>query len=165
MVPTSIVVKGLYRIQILDFSKAFDRVPHSLLMQKLSSIEDMDDYLVNRIYDFLYDRTQHAVLNRTRSGSKPVTYGVPQGSVLGPTLFLLYINDLPETVGCSVSLFADDTHIFQVVNNATEENRFQSNVNALLQSWATKRGMEFNSSVIPKYTFGDQTLDHVEETK
>ena len=64
---------------VLDFSKAFDRVPHSLLMRKLLSIEDMDDYLVHWIHDFLSDRTQPVVLNRTHSGSKPVASGIPQG--------------------------------------------------------------------------------------
>ena len=77
----------------------------------------MDDYLVNWICYFL--SFDHVVLNGTGSRSKPVTSGVPQGSVLVST-FLLYVNELPKTVDCSVSLFANDTLIFQVVNNAAD---------------------------------------------
>ena len=140
-------------------------------MQKLAAIEDMDGYLVDWIHNFLLDRSQQVVLNGTSSGSKPVTSGVPQGSVLGPTLFLVYINDLPEAVDCSVSLFADDTLLYQAVNNTTDELRFQSNIDSL-QKWASDWSMSFNDAKchimgfnakrrIPLYI----TLGHVTETK
>jgi len=160
---------------VLDFTKAFDRVPHSLLLQKLAAIETIDSYLINRIHNFLLDRSQQVILDGTSSSSLPVTSGVPQGSVLGPTLFLIYINDLPEAIDCSVSLFADDTLMYQTVNNSLDETRFQNNIDSLHQ-WALRWGMEFNASkchimsfhaqrVLPDYTLGGEVLKHVDQTR
>ena len=107
----------------------------------------------------------------------PVTSGVPQGSVLGPTLFLAYINDLPQHLNCSLSLFADDTLIYQVVDNLDDKKKFQSNIEAL-ESWTCTWGMSFNvnkcsvlvfndhnSSPDANYSLGGVQLEVVHETK
>jgi len=86
-------------------------------MEKLTAIPEVDSYLLDWIHDFLCNRSQSVIINGTKSSSLPVTSGVPQESVLGPVLFLVYINDLPSQVDCSVGLFADDTLMYQVVNN------------------------------------------------
>ena len=96
----SLEVCGVFR----DLSKAFDRVWH-------------DDNLFKLIISFLNNRCQRVVLNGQSSVWKSVTAGVPQGSVLGPLFFLIYINDLPLGLTTDVKLFADDTSLFPAVNN------------------------------------------------
>ena len=93
---------------LLDFSKAFDKVSHSKLLWKLHQYGIRGNTL-SWIRAFLGDRSQTVVLEGEESGSVPVTSGVPQGSVLGPILFLVYINDLPDELSSQVRLFADDT--------------------------------------------------------
>ena len=75
----------------------------------------------------------------------PVSSGVPQGSVLGPALFLIYINDLPLAVSCNVSLYADGTLLYSEVNSNQEKQFFQMNINAL-HDWSTKWKMPFNTN-------------------
>ena len=92
----------------LDFSKAFDVVPHEELILKLESY-GIEGNLLRWISAFLRDRRQRVVLGDSISDWMPVTSGVPQGSVLGPILFLIFINDMPEVIQSLVKLFADDS--------------------------------------------------------
>lgn len=142
---------------ILDFKKAFDKVPHALLLEKLRLIPDINPTLVNWIQDFLTNRSQQVVLRGEFSKPAPVTSGVPQGSVLGPTLFLLYINDLPVNLTCRVSLYADDTLIYQQINTDNDIEVFQENINAVEQ-WSRKWKMPFNTSKCHAMCFGENNL-------
>ena len=95
----------------LDFQKAFDKVPHQRLILKLKS-HGMGNSIINWIEQWLTDRRQRVVVDGEVSSWKSVLSGVPQGSVLGPILFLVYINDLEEGVTGNILKFADDTKLF-----------------------------------------------------
>ena len=96
---------------LLDFSKGFHKVNHSKLLWKLHQY-GITGKVLNSIRAFLGNRSQTVVLDGEKSGSIPVTSGVPQGSVLGPILFLIYIKDLPDELASKVRLFADDTAVY-----------------------------------------------------
>jgi len=161
---------------VLDFQKAFDKVPHRLLLNKLRQLDKLDPHITNWIQDFLTDRHQKVAVRGKESSLLAVTSGVPQGSVLGPTLFLLYINDLPEAVSCKVSLYADDTLIYAITQDDSDQTVFQNNIDALY-NWSTKNKMPFNKTKcevitfnqgktpLPSYSIGGQALRCVDETK
>ena len=138
-------------VAYLDFRKAFDLVSHELLIYKMSKY-GIDGKLLEWVKNWLHDRTQRVVIRGTASESFKVTSGVPQGSVLGPILFLIYINDLPSNVISPVSLFADDSKIFtRIVTKAQDTRIMGPNGNEVLQNdlnkiqeWARKWKMEFN---------------------
>ena len=102
------------RAIFLDISKAFDKVCHDGLLFKLKCY-GISNCLFTLIEDFLRNRQQRVVLNGKSSGWSSVTAGVPQGSVLGPLFFLVYINDLVDNISSDAKLFADDTSLFTVV--------------------------------------------------
>ena len=95
----------------LDFQKAFDKVPH----QRQLKSHGMGNSIINWIEHWLTDRRQRVVVDGEVSSWKSVLSGVPQGSVLGPILFLVYINDLEEGVTGKILKFADDTKLFRKV--------------------------------------------------
>ena len=102
------------RAVFLDISKAFDKVWHEGLISKLKS-NGIQGKLLNLIISFLSNRQQRVVLNGKSSVWKDVSAGVPQGSLLGPLFFLVYINDLAEGLVSDVRMFADDTSLFSIV--------------------------------------------------
>ena len=129
---------------LLDFSKAFDKVAHRRLLHKIAYYGVRGSTL-SWITAFLAGRSQQVLVDGKTSSSLPVTSGVPQGSVLGPLLFLAYINDLPDGIVSSVRLFADDTVLYRVVNSIADCVALQADLDRLLE-WEKKWLMEFNPS-------------------
>ena len=103
--------------------------------------------------NFLRDRRQGVVLNGKSSNWSTVPAGVPQGSVLGPLFFLVYINDLPENVSCSVKLFADDTSLFSVVKNEHDTGLDMNYDLEKIRMWAWQWKMLFNADKIEEVIF------------
>ena len=128
----------------LDFQKAFDTVPHKRLITKLHGY-GIRGKLLSWIENFLTDRKQRVILNGKESDWTDVSSGIPQGSVLGPTLFIIYINDLPDVVNNICKLFADDTKLYAVVNNLEAQESLQSDIDNLTE-WSSKWQLEFNTS-------------------
>ena len=130
-------------LAILDFSKAFDVVPHERLLTKL------DHYGIRGktkhwIRSFLTQRHQRVTINGTSSSWEKVLSGVPQGTVLGPHLFLLFINDLSEVTNSTIRLFADDCLVYRGIKGPEDETLLQQDLDNLIK-WTEKWGMRFNT--------------------
>ena len=129
----------------LDFSKAFDLVNHSILLQKLSKYK-FSDRSLKWFKSYLTDRSQQVSLSGKLSGSLPIESGVPQGSVLGPILFLIFINDLPLHIDAQTDMFADDTTISTSGNSPVEIAHTLNRNLSEVSSWCKNNCMVINTS-------------------
>ena len=120
----------------LDFQKAFDKVPHQRLILKLKA-HGIGNDVIKWIEKWLTYRRQRVIVDGEISNWKSVLSGVPQGSVLGPILFLIYINDLEDDISSKVLKFADDTKIFRKVTNDTDKQSLQDDLDKLVK-WFRK---------------------------
>ena len=125
----------------LDFQKAFDKVPHQLLL-KLKA-HGIGNDVINWIEKWLTRRRQRVIVDGEISNWKSVLNGVPQGSVLGPMLFLIYINDLKDDISSKVLKFADDIKVFRKVTNDTDKQSLQDDQEKCVK-WSEKRQMLLN---------------------
>ena len=131
---TDLIDKGIpYDCIYLDFAKAFDKVPHKRLCSKIKAF-GIKGNLMNWLSNFLTNRTQSVVINNISSGSSSVTSGILQGSVLGPLLFLLYIEDITKNIESVIKIFADDTKVFRALNSSQDRINLQTDLDKLL-SW------------------------------
>ena len=126
----------------LDFQKAFDKVPHQRLLLKLKA-HGIGDSITDWIEQWLTDRRQRVVVDGEVSNWKSVLSGVPQGSVLGPIVFLIYINDLDNNITSNVLKFADDTKLFRKVNTDGDKQHLQNDLDTLVK-WSEKLQMLLN---------------------
>ena len=127
---------------LLDFSKAFDKVPHQRLLLKLRHY-GIGESTLQWIQSFLSDRSQQVLVEGQASESSPVTSGVPQGTVLGPLLFLLYIYDMPMKVSSTARLFADDSLLYRKIRSSQDSISLQEDLDRL-QQWEKEWQMSFN---------------------
>ena len=116
----------------LDFQKAFDKVPHKRLMNKLKAY-GIQGNVYTWIQNFLSNRKQRVSVHGSYSDWTNVLSGVPQGSVLGPTLFIIYVNDLPGNILSSLGLFADDTKIYCPIFLPADIDMLQQDLNSLVE--------------------------------
>lgn len=133
----------------LDFAKAFDSVPHQRLLRKVSAY-GIKGQLLSRIKDFLTERRQYVSVKGEVSSWKNVISGVPQGSVLGPILFIIYINDLPGVIRSTVKIFADDTKIY---NKDSTSDILQQDLDAFFV-WSKLWQLCFNVDKCKTIDFG-----------
>jgi len=135
-----------------DFAKAFDTVPHRRLCKKLEGY-GITGTTKNWITSFLKGRKQLVKVNQSHSKLDDVISGIPQGSVLGPLLFVLYINDLPDKVVSDLLLFADDTKIFKEVNSINDSLVIQKDVDTL-NEWSKDWLLKFHPDKCHVLTLG-----------
>ena len=129
----------------LDYRKAFDTVPHRNLLEKLKFL-GVNSYLLKWLTHYLCKRYQAVCVNGSTSDKLPVVSGVPQGSVLGPVLFIIYVNDItciPLMEG-NMSLFADDIMLYRPVRNATDYAILQSDIDKI-SVWTESNYLQFNA--------------------
>ena len=150
----SLLEKGLNVDTIyLDFAKAFDKVDHSLVLKKLS-ILGVRGKILQWIESFLTSRTQRVMVNGFLSEPAPVISGVPQGSVIGPLLFLILIGDIDQDIATSfVSSFADDTRLSRATSGVTDASALQTDLEKVYQ-WAIDNNMMFNTKKFEALRYG-----------
>ena len=167
------VVDSIY----LDFSKAFDTVPHRRLLGKLEAY-GVQGNLLNWIKAFLTNRSQEVTVNGSKSLPSAVISGIPQGTVLGPVLFVVYINDLLDNVSSGGLMFADDTKIYRQITTRDDALQLQQDITKL-EDWSKLWQIRFNHDkchvmtmgkfenirYAHRYTVYDIEIDHVFDEK
>ena len=143
-----------------DFAKAFDSVNHDIILQKLKNLFNIDGTLLKFLVNYLKDRKQCVIIGGHTSDFVNVTSGVPQGSILGPLLFVIFINDMINCVSndTHILLYADDTKIWRQIRSIDDHYSLQCDINAL-NFWATANKMKFHvgkCKVLPIFPSGKE---------
>ena len=152
----------LSHVVYFDFAKAFDSVNHDILLQKLKECYNIDGILLKFLANYLSNRNQKVVIGSESSSVLKVHSGVPQGSILGPLLFVLFINDLPSGLsdGTNISLYADDTKIWRKISSLSDCISLQADIDNL-NEWAIQNKMKFHPSkckVLPIFLRSNQSF-------
>ena len=169
-----------------DFAKAFDSVNHDIILKKLKTIYSIDSFLLQFVSSYLSGRGQSVVIGGNMSSELPVLSGVPQGSILGPTLFVLFLNDIVGGLHdrTNILMYADDTKIWRQMDSIEDHIILQSDIN-YLHDWSVSNKMKFHPSkckvlmvskfnpplidVLPfvqfYYTMGGNLLQYVDSEK
>jgi hypothetical protein len=139
----------------LDLQKAFDSVPHRRLIKKIHSY-GISGKLLQWIQEFLTGRTQTIAVNGVTAPAEPVKSGVPQGSVLGPVLFILYINDMPLNTRSQMLLYADDAKLYNQISSEDDKKQLQEDINSL-HHWSRKWLLNFHPQKCKVMRLGSRT--------
>ena len=121
------------RLHIFRLKKAFDKVPHRRFLWKLEHIVGLKGTLKNWMEDYLKEREMRTVVKDEKSECRKVKSGVPQGSVLAPIMFLVYVNDMTEGVSSYISLFADDLKLLRKIRNHKDCEKLQNYINKIYE--------------------------------
>ena len=178
-------------IVYFDFAKAFDSVNHDIILKKLKNRFKIDGTMLKFLVGYLQDREQCVIIDGKKSKNAPVRSGVPQGSILGPLLFVLFIDDMPELISkdTHIALYADDTKIWRQIKTWEDHIALQLDIDAL-NTWSVVNKMKFHPQkckVVPVappgkglkdlfnkifplrkmffYKLGDTELEYVQEEK
>ena len=178
-------------IVYFDFAKAFDSVNHDIILKKLKNRFKIDGTMLKFLVGYLQDREQCVIIDGKKSKNAPVRSGVPQGSILGPLLFVLFIDDMPEVISkdTHIALYADDTKIWRQIRTWEDHIALQLDIDAL-NTWSVVNKMKFHPQkckVVPVappgkglkdlfnkifplrkmffYKLGDTELEYVQEEK
>jgi hypothetical protein len=141
----------------LDFQKAFDKVPHMRLLARLEEI-GITGKLLDWIREWLNGRKQRVVINGKASKWIDVDSGVPQGSILGPLLFIIFINGIDEGILSDILKFSDDTKLFEKVGSSESREKLQEDLRVLCE-WSIKWQMKFNTDKCKVMHIGAQNLE------
>jgi hypothetical protein len=154
---------GQIDVVYTDLEKAFDKVPHEYLIQKLKAY-NLDEEVVGWIGSFLSDRRQRVVVNGTGSEWSDVASGVPQGSVLGPLMFIIYINDLVDYCGenARILMFADDCKIYKHISNMQDSKDLQTNLSKIVE-WFNNNLMILNVAKCKYVAYGRKIMKNLYE--
>ena len=146
----------------LDYEKAFDKVPHHRLILQLTKY-GVQGNILNWVQDYLRNRTQKVRVNGCYSKTSPVLSGVPQGSVLGPALFLIFVADVADIVKNFISLYADDTKLFSYILDSQDSLHthlsIQEDINILCQ-WSDSMQMSFNVDKCHRLHMGSGNINY-----
>ena len=144
---------------LIDFSKAFDMVDHNILLYKLQHY-GIRGKTLKWLKSYLHERKQYVSINGTNSSSRSITYGIPQGSILGPLLFIIYINDIPEVDKLAkFILYADDANIIVTGNNMLEIEEKIAQLNIKLVRWVNSNGLMLNLKKTHFMIFSRQKIE------
>ena len=145
-----------------DFAKAFDSVNHDIILQKLKTNFCIDGTLLKFIMNYLKDRKQRVVIGGSQSHLIEVRSGVPQGSILGPLFFVIFINDMFEQVsdGTDIALYADDTKIWRKIVGWSDHIILQQDIDAL-QKWAVENKMKFHPDKCKVVSISNRASEHL----
>ena len=140
----------------IDFKKAFDCVQHNLLIQKLKTL-NLDEITVRWLENYLTDRQQKVLANGQFSDSMKVTQGVPQGSIVGPLMYIIYANDIARIMKkCEVSPYADDTVLFTSCNSIEKAQKVMQASLKALEQWCNQNGIFINVKKTKYMLFGSK---------